>query len=519
MSAFVSPEIGPPPARWRRSESDLTVGRVTRHFARIEPGKRALYDGVRSLTYAELEARSNALAASLVGAGVKRGEVVSAYLPNCIDYVVVVLAVAKSGAIFSPINPHYKGYEVTAILKQARPRVVFTMSGMSATIEQAAGKAGQRPRVVNVDIESLPGPVPGGGSDSLPPVAESDFFSLMFTSGTTGEPKGAMATHRARMVWVLNATIQYGLNEADIYLGTMPQVHSAGLTFTLMHLYAGATVRILPRFDPAEFIAVVERERVTSALTVPTMLTMIVEEVDKAPQVSLATLKRLVTCGSPLPLATKKRVLQKVSDQLYDYYGSTESNSMTVLRPADQLRKPESVGQAFRNVELMIADEQGLACPAGTVGEVWCDNPSAMSAYRDRPEDTARAFTGRWYHTGDLGYLDQEGFLHLVSRLSDVVISGGVNIYPAEIEQVLMLHPSILDAAVVGEPDAKWGQRVKAFVVVREGDSLDLDAVQRHCATHLADYKKPRTVVFAPRLPKNAGGKTIKSALVEGTHD
>ena len=493
--------------------TELTVASVVRHFARLEPGKRALYDGERALTYAELDAQSESLARSLVAAGVERGQVVSAYLPNCIDYVVVVLAVARAGGIFSPINPRYKAFEVAAILKQARPKVVFTMGEMAATIAEATAKVGQAPMVVKVD-DPLPGPLPGGRGSVLPVVTESDFFSLMFTSGTTGEPKGAIATHRARMVWVLNATIQYGLNEGDLYLGTMPQVHSAGLTFTLMHLYAGATVRILPHFDPAAFLSLVEAERVTSALTVPTMLTMIVEEIDRrARHPDLSSLKRLVTCGSPLPLNTKKRVLEQVSDQLYDYYGSTESNSMTVLRPADQLRKPESVGQAFRNVELMIADESGNACAPGVVGQVWCANPSVMAMYRDRPEDTAKAFTGRWYHTGDLGFLDEEGFLHLVSRLSDVVISGGVNIYPAEIEQVLMLHPSILDAAVVGEPDPKWGQRVKAFVVVREGERLDLEAVQNHCMAHLADFKKPRNVVFVPSLPKNAGGKTIKASL------
>ncbi len=543
-----------------QAAAELTVGTVTRQFARLEPGKRALYDGVRSLTYGELDAQVQALALALVRAGVARGEVVCAYLPNCIDYVVVVLAVARSGAIFSPINPRYKAFEVKAILAQARPRVVFTTQAQSATIEEATRALGQGPIVVEVDSPSplgegrgegrlspsplgegrgegrlSPSPLgegrgegeigprpspgrrvaaPGRRAETLPAVSENDFFSLMFTSGTTGEPKGALATHRARMVWVLNATIQYGLQESDVYLGTMPQVHSAGLTFTLMHLYVGATVRILPHFDAAEFLAVVGREGVTSALTVPTMLTMIVEEIDRAAAPPpLSTLKRVVTCGSPLPVATKRRVLDKLSRELYDYYGSTESNSMTVLRPADQLRKPESVGQAFRNVELMIADEAGRACAPGVVGEVWCANPSVMTAYRDRPEDTARAFTGRWFHTGDLGYLDEEGFLHLVSRLSDVIISGGVNIYPAEIEQVLMLHPSILDAAVVGEPDPKWGQRVKAFVVVREGEAIDLEAVQRHCSAHLADYKKPRALELVPALPKNAGGKTVKSAL------
>jgi acyl-CoA synthetase (AMP-forming)/AMP-acid ligase II len=341
----------------------------------------------------------------------------------------------------------------------------------------------------------------------------------MFTSGTTGEPKGAMATHRARMLWVLNATIQYGLNEADVYLGTMPQVHSAGLTFTLMHLYAGAAVRIMPHFDAARFLGIVERERITSALTVPTMLTMIVEAIDaaRAPR-SLASLARLVTCGSPLPIATKRRVIEKITPQLYDYYGSTESNSMTVLRPSDQLRKPGSVGQAFRNVELMIADANGNACTANGVGEVWCANPSIFTQYRDRPEDTARAFAGRWYRTGDLGYLDDDGFLHLVGRNSEVLKSGGINVYPAEIERVLMLHPSILDAAVVGVPDDKWGQAVKAFVVVRDGAPIDLVAVQKHCERYLADYKKPRNVEFVAALPKNAGGKTMKNALLGGHH-
>jgi acyl-CoA synthetase (AMP-forming)/AMP-acid ligase II len=286
-----------------------------------------------------------------------------------------------------------------------------------------------------------------------------------------------------------------------------------------MHLYAGATVRILPHFDPTEFIAIVERERISSALTVPTMLTMIVEAFDQAPRPpSLASLKRLVTCGSRLPLSTKKRVLEKITSELYDYYGSTESNSMSVLRPVDQLRKPNSVGPAFRNVELMIADASGSSCPSNVVGEVWCANPSLFIGYRDRSVDTANAFCGRWYRTGDLGYLDDDGFLYLSGRISDVIISGGVNIYPAEIEHVLMLHPSILDAAVVGVPDAKWGQAVKAYLVVRKGEALDLAAVQRHCTVHLADYKKPRSVELCAALPKNAGGKTIKSALVESAH-
>jgi acyl-CoA synthetase (AMP-forming)/AMP-acid ligase II len=501
--------------------TELTVGAVPRHYARIEPGKRALYDGERSLTYGELDRRVDRVASAMVRAGMTRGDVVCAYLPNCIDYVVIVLAVARAGAVFSPINPRFRQVEVAAILEVARPRLVFSTAALAPMLRVAMASTVMA-RIIIVDAtgdtDTLQAMLaePAG---ALPSVCERDCFCLMFTSGTTGEPKGALASHRARMLWVLNATIQYGLDETDIYLGTMPQVHSAGLTFTLMHLYAGATVRILPHFDAAQFVDIVERERITSALTVPTMLTMIVEAIDAAPaQHALGSLKRLVTCGSPLPLATKRRVLEKVTGELYDYYGSTESNSMSVLRPADQLREPASVGQAFRNVELMIADTDGSACAANAVGEVWCANPSIFDAYRDRPDDTARAFTGRWYHTGDLGYLDDEGFLHLVARRSDVLKSGGVNVYPAEIERVLLLHPAVLDAAVVGIPDDKWGQSVKAFVVKRSGAPLDLASLQAHCANYLADYKKPRSVEFLASLPKNAGGKTMKSALVGARH-
>jgi acyl-CoA synthetase (AMP-forming)/AMP-acid ligase II len=510
-----------PSTSTRRSAGELVVGDVTRQYARIEPRKRALYDDARTLTYGELDARVTALACGLRRQGVGQGDVVCALLPNSIDYVIVVLAVARAGAVFAPINPRYKQAEVGGILAIARPRLVFTASALEPVLRAALeARSSDPPSVVVVDGERtgtfqsmLAAP-----ACTLPEVSERDFFSLMFTSGTTGEPKGAIATHRARMLWVLNATIQYGLDESDVYLGTMPQVHSAGLTFTLMHLYAGATVRIMPRFDAEAFLAIVEHERITSALTVPTMLTMIVEALERGAPRALASLRRLVTCGSPLPLATKRRVIDNVTAHLYDYYGSTESNSMSVLRPADQLRKPASVGQPFRNVELMIADAAGARCPANAVGEVWCENPSIFTAYVERPDDTAAAFTGRWYHTGDLGYVDEEGFLHLVGRKSDVLKSGGINVYPAEIERVLMLHPAVLDAAVVGVPDETWGQRVKAFVVLREHATLDLEALQQHCAAHLADFKKPRSVEFVSALPKNAGGKTMKSLLTEAAH-
>ncbi|MGH8601082.1 MAG: class I adenylate-forming enzyme family protein, partial [Burkholderiales bacterium] len=380
----------------------------------------------RRISYGQLDADVESIASGLVAAGVKKGDVVAAYLPNCIDYVEIVLAVARAGAVFSPINPRFKSYEITMLLKSGRPRAVFTTGDKAAMVADAAAQAGlDQMQIVttgpHADTSARTCPLDrfmDAHRRPLPAVDEDDCFSLMFTSGTTGTPKGAFGTHRARMLWVLNAAIQYGLNEDDVYLGTMPQVHSAGLTLTLIHLYVGATVRIMEHFDPVAFLDTVEREQITSTLSVPTMLAMILEAFDQnGRHHDLSSLSRVLTCGSPLPLATKKRVIESICDQLYDYYGSTESNSMSVLKPRDQLRKPDSVGQPFTNVEIMIAAADGKPQPPGEIGEIWCANPSVMKGYLDKPDETAAAFTGRWFHTGDLGYLDEEHYLHIAGRL------------------------------------------------------------------------------------------------------
>ena len=502
------------------ANSDVVVGNVPNYYAQLEPSKIALYDEKKSITYGELDNQVDILASALITLGVKSGDIVSAYLPNCIEYVLVVLSVARAGAIFSPINPRYKSVEISEILQQSKPNVIFTNVELVNNIKEVlSGWTDKKPITIEIDGQDADGTISleklfTVDKIKIPACSENQFFSLMFTSGTTGKPKGALATHKARMIWVMNAAIQYGLNSQDIYLGTMPQVHSAGLTFTLMHLYVGATVRIMPHFDADDFIKIVEAEGITSSLTVPTILTMLVEQLEKNKHDLTATkLKRVVTCGSPLPVNIKMRVLNKISKQLFDYYGSTESNSMSVLRPEDQLRKPESVGQAFRGVKLKIMNIHNVECSPGEVGEVWCMNPSVMTEYLNRPKETMEAFTDRWYHTGDYGFLDEEGYLHLAGRLNDVIISGGVNIYPAEIEQVLMSHPNILDAAVVGVDDPKWGQAVKAYLVTRGHVKIEIDEIQAFCEKQIAAFKKPRYVEFRNLLPKNAGGKTVKAEL------
>lgn len=502
------------------TREDLTVGRIARHIARTNGSKIALDDGETRLTYAELDAQVDAVAGALQELGVSKGDVIGAYLPNCIEYVVLVLAAARAGGIFSPFNSRFRSGELVSILKQAKPKVVVTDLDRAGTLGEALAGAGHECRLVccggiDAEIDALRwDALTACSSRAQDDVEESDYFSLMFTSGTTGVPKGALATHRARMLWVLNACILYRLGHDDTYVGTMPLVHSAGLTFTLMHLYVGGTVHILREFSPEAYIELVERCRITSSLVVPTMLVMILEAMRKRGRdTNTESLRRLVTCGSPLQKGTKEQVLERIATCLYDYYGSTESNSMTVLKPADQLRKPGSVGQPFANVQIRIVDENDNPLPAGKSGEVCCRNPSLMSCYLGSEEATAKVFAGGWFHTGDLGYLDQEGFLYLIGRKGDMIISGGMNIYPAEIETTLMSHPDVLDCAVVGEPDSRWGQCVAAYIVPREGRLIELEALQAYCSNTLADYKKPRVLKLVASIPKNAGGKTVKSML------
>jgi long-chain acyl-CoA synthetase len=499
----------------------LTVADVPRLAAGLRPGKCALDDGQRRLSYAELEAQVQQAAAGLLACGVKAGDVVCAYLPNCIEYVIVLLAAARAGAVFSPINPRFGAHEVAGLLEQARPRCLFVTGHLAGVARAAADQARFEPLqlvCIEVGATSTLGHFGGmqgePGDAALPAVDPADFFSLMFTSGTTGLPKGALATHRARMAWVRSAIELFGLSPHDRYLATMPLVHSAGLTFTLMHLQVGATVRILERFDPLQFLQLAEQERITSALTVPTMLTMILDaQAQSGRRFDLGSLARVVTCGSPLLPGARKRVTEEITPQLWDYYGSTESNSMTVLAPADQLRKPASVGRPFPGVELRIAAPDGRPLPAGEVGEIWCINPSVMTAYLGRPQDTAAAFSGAWYRTGDLGCLDDEGFLTIAGRSNEVVLRGGVNVYPAEIERVLMLHPGVLDCAVLGVPDPLWGETIRACVVLREGFVLTLQEAQQHCVAHLARYKRPESLVVLGEIPRTVTGKVLKSRL------
>ncbi len=491
--------------------ASTVVGEIGLHWSRVSPNAIALEDGSAALTYRQLHERVDRLAARLVRKGIRQGDVVSALLPNGCDCIVAVLAVARAGATFCPLNPRFTARELARIFRVAKPRAVLVDGNRHHALADPLLLV-LCPEELLVEVDAAEEGV--SPTAAFPSVDPADFFSLMFTSGTTGEPKGALATHSARVTWISSGIIEYGVTRDDLYLSAMPLVHSAGLTLALIHLEAGARVHVMPRFDANAFLRLVSEKKITSALAVPTMLAMLLTEVDGSPtKYDLSSLRRLITCGAPLSQATKSAVLRRLSPQLYDFYGSTESNSMTVLRPSDQVRKAHSVGKPFAGVEIRISGSTGEELPSRQVGEIWSFNPSTMSRYLDAPDATAAAFSGRWYRTGDLGYLDDDGYLHLVGRAQEMIISGGMNIYPSEIENVLMEHPDVLDCAVVGMADETWGQLVKAYIAPRGEGRPTLGEVQAHCKQQLADFKKPRQIEIVTEIPRNAGGKVVKSAL------
>lgn len=494
-----------------------TVADIARSHARRSPDRIALDDGNRRLTYAQLDAMADALAQGLVAAGVRQGDVVGWSLPAGLASAVSVLAIARSGAILCPLNPRYRPGELAPLLLQARPRVVLAGEGTRDVLGLAGAQAGVGFRLLALDDpgdldDLVHAPAWARAQAPLPRVDAGNDFTLLFTSGTTGRPKGAVATHGSRMAWIRSAPDVYGIGADDRFLSAMPQSHSAGLTFTLIHLHAGATVRLLDRFDPQRVLRAAREEGITSLLAVPTMLRRLLDALPPgAPP--LTGLRRLVTCGSPLPADTREQALERLSPQLYDYFGCTESSSVSVLRPHEQRTRAGSVGKPYPGVRVQVVDADGNSCRPGEVGQVRCDNPSTMRGYWNDPQATAAAFDGPWYRTGDLGHLDADGYLFIAGRAGDMVISGGINIHPAEVEQVLQQHPAIAEAAVAGVPDPVWGRALKAYVVLREGAALSLDDIQRHCARHLADFKKPRSVRFLAALPRNAAGKVVRSEL------
>jgi acyl-CoA synthetase (AMP-forming)/AMP-acid ligase II len=492
--------------------------------AESKPDQPALVEGSRVWSWADLLDRRNRLAHALLDLGLRRGEQAVIYATNSLENLLAGAAVRAVGAVAVMMNHRLVAEEVAYILDDADAACVFVGQAFLQTAEAVRGEARTVRHWVTLDGEapgwatSMGALLAAGRPDPLPAdLATGLGASMIYTGGTTGRPKGALRT-------AIDPRISLGFMEAlgmihpdHVHLVAGPLYHSAPAGFALYAQLLGATVVVMPRFDPAEALALVGRHRVTSSFMAPTLIKRIVDlpEAERRRH-DLSSLRTLVVAGAPCPMRVKEEALRLFGPVLYEFYGSTELGINTVLRPEEMLARPGSCGRAAPGVELAVLDDEGRPVPPGTPGELCVRRyAGAFDAYYKNPEATRETERGDWLTVGDVAWMDAAGFVHICDRKRDMIISGGVNIYPAEIEDALHRHPDVEDVAVFGVPDEEWGERVHAAVQPRPGAALTAEAVVRFARRHLADYKVPREVSFHAQLPRDQAGKLLKRVLRE----
>lgn len=464
------------------------------------PDKVAVRAGARRVTYRELNTRVNRLANALVGLGLAPGDRLLVLLGDRLEHLETLFAAAKVGIVAAPIDHRWRPDEVRHAVALYDPRgVLFEEATRDAVPLGADG-----PRIaLESDYETLL--ARASPAEALQPVVADAPFVIGSTSGTSGLPKGIALSHRS-MLWRMPIyAFDFGFGPADVWLSNTPMAQGGGRAFAMATLIRGGTVLVDDDFDPERTLATIARDRVTTCFMVPTMFGRILASPALA-GADTGSLRCVIATGAPLPPSTRREILARFTPNLYQFYSSTESGGITALPPWLQRDKGDSVGVSVFGKELRLAED----------GEVLSRGPAVMTEYFGNPAATAEAFADGWFRTGDTGRLDEEGFLSIVGRKKEMIISGGLNIYPAEVERVLHLHPAVQEAAVIGCPDPEWGEIVKAFVELRPGCAASEAELVEHCRARMASYKKPRAVEFVRELPRTSNGKIARQLLREG---
>ncbi len=485
--------------------------------ASLHQDREALVEGERHYTYGQLDGRVTRLASALRDRfGIHRGDRVGTLTANCVEFVELFFATARLGALLAPLNWRLAPPELDYQLQDSGATVLFVgeeHGDLAARLTVAPPRGSVR---IGPDYESL---LSGGSETAIEPDAQGRFNDphlILYTAGTTGHPKGAVLTH-ANVFWnCQNVGAPAGLGPDDTTISLLPFFHSGGIGLYLIPtLYVGGRVAIMRRFAPDLLLDLVSRFGVRVMFGVPAIWLELLKRPD-FDRAHFPTVAYCVSGGAPHPMAVMEAVAARGFGFLQGY-GLTETAPGGTLMPVDDWRrKLATAGKPFLHVELRVVDEDGKASRPGQIGEVQFRGPNVFAGYWQRPDATADAFTpDGWFKTGDLGRLDDEGFLTLVDRKKDMVISGGENVYSAEVEDVLFTHAAVAEAAIVGIPDERWGESVCAIVVLRPNASATADELIAHCRARLAKYKTPKTVVFVDALPRNAAGKVLKRQLRE----
>jgi acyl-CoA synthetase (AMP-forming)/AMP-acid ligase II len=474
-------------------------------------------------TFAELNRLVNRLAHGLLDGGVRAGERLVWCGPNSLEVLATLHAARKLGLVAVPLSYRFTAEEMayvvdnsdaTAVVVDAEQAPILTsVLGDLPKVRSVVVYGGEAPpgtTTLDALLDDRPGIEPPVPAD--PSVAGA---AMIYTSGTTGKPKGALRTSTdRRLVFALLAELDL-LHERSVHLTTGPLYHSGPLAFASLSHTLGAPIVVLRKFDAERWIDLVREHRVTNTFSAPTQLKRIVNLApDVLARADLSSMVCLIANAAPVPYALKQEIVEKLGDGfLYEVYGSTELGVDTVLKPQDQLRKPGSCGRPYGGIEVRIVGDDGRDLGPGEPGELFVRTPLAMDGYHRTTEQLAELDDRAWKSVGDVAYVDEEGYVYICDRKKDMIIAGGVNIYPAEIEAVLHAHPDVLDAAVFGVPDDEWGERVHAVVQPKAGVTLDLDALRAFVEPHLARYKQPRSYEVRAELPRTDSGKLLKRVL------
>ena len=502
----------------------------------IVPDREAIVFEDSRFTYGALQRRSSKLANALTELGVQKGDRVAILEVNCNHCVEVYFACAKTGAIYVPLNFRAKGDEIAFMLQDSAAKVLMVGERYRGTVEEI------RPEIGSVEhFVSLNGPPADGmldyealvasGADEEPfnPIEDDDLTVLLFTAGTTGTPKGVMLAHQNFSEYVLNNVNPVEPEIEEKNLLTVPLYHIAGIQGLMAAVYGGRTLVIQRQFEPESWMRLVQEERVDRAMMVPTMLKQLMDH-KKFPDYDLSSLQVVTYGAAPMPLEVIKRAIELLpGTRFINAFGQTESAAtITMLGPDDhviegspeeiekRLKRLGSIGKPLADVEVTIMDEDGTVLPRGEVGEIVARGGRIMKGYWNQDEATSSTIDGGgWLHTGDLGYQDEDDYIFLAGRAKDVIKRGGEMVSPEEVENVILSHPQVDDVAIIGVPDTEWGERVRAVVVPKAGETIDPGELIELCRQRLASFKKPESVVFTDELPRNPMGKILKRVLRE----
>ena len=488
--------------------------------AQAQPSKKVIVCAGREVTFLELNSRANRVANGVAGLGLAAGDRAAVMAYNSVAGYEVSAGLRKAGLIGVPVNFRLRGPEVAYILNDSGAAVVFAGPEFVPVVEEARAAVQGERRYVAIDAGEVP---PGwlryedllaASSEQEPEGAGGGLgASMIYTSGTTGRPKGAFRAQGVGLELALQSIQIFGLDPSDKHLVAGPGYHSAVSYFSMLTVLLGGTVVVMPKFDPEQALRLIAERRCTTTFMAPVLLQRILDLPEQVrARYDVSSMRALILGGAPFPFSLKERAVRYFPDALYEFYGATETGVNLVLTPAEQLARPGSCGRPTDSTEILLLDDDGNPVPDGTPGQVWVRN-TGLAQYYNQPDATAKSMRDGFFTVGDVAYRDADGYYYIADRKVDMVISGGVNIYPAEVEAALHAHPAVRDAAVIGVPDADWGESLKAVVALQPGTQASADELMAWCGQRLADYKRPRSVDFVDELPRDQAGKLLKRQI------